>query len=326
MKPRSTSTLRKWIIPALVLVGALGIARATDPPTPRPVASGDAKADAKQADAKKAKHAPIATLRDRMLQSYHGKTTDIFTSIPGFGDERMVPLYKYVPFQVPDLSTNEVEIEKEITPPELLKDVFADSLRGFREPGKPLPARKAGGFDPVKGRYVGFGRADNASNPGPRGAGGGEAIRHGLQLRLLDLIGLINPDGPRAYSGGKAFEMVRVPFNQAKALAAQNGNVLLNGKPPTRLDNLGKAETAKLETRPLDIFESTGVAELTDGKDLFIRTRGNVIRMLGALRATEQCLDCHTDHKKGDLLGAFSYTFVDTQNGLAKELTGKSAD
>jgi len=325
MKPRSTSTLRKWIIPALVLVGALGIARATDPPTPRPVASDDAKqADAK-ADAKKAKHAPIATLRDRMLQSYHGKTTDIFTSIPGFGDERMVPLYKYVPFQVPDLSTNEVEVEKEITPPQLLKDVFADSLHGFREPGKPLPARKAGGFDPVKGRYVGFGRA-NSGGPGPRGAGGGEAIRHGLQLRLLDLIGLIDPDGPRAYSGGKAFEMVRVPFEKAQPLAGKNGNVFLNEKAPTRPDNLGKAETAKLETRPLDIFESTGVAELTDGKDLFIRTRGNVIRMLGALRATEQCLDCHTDRKKGDLLGAFSYTFVDTQNGLAKELNGKSAD
>jgi hypothetical protein len=259
-----------------------------------------------------------------MLQSYHGKTVDIFTSIPGFGDERMVPLYKYVPFQVPDLSTNEVEIEKEITPPQLLKDVFADSVSGFRNPAKGLPERKPGGFDPGKGRYVGFGRVEKGDGFQQRFSGG-EAVRHGLQLRLLDLVGLINADGPKVYSGGKAFEMVRVPFDQAKAIRSADKGLFQSEKPPTRLDNLGKAEDTKLATRPLDVFESTGVAELTDGKDLFIRTRGNVIRMLGALRATEQCIDCHTDRKKGDLLGAFSYTFVDTGNTVIGELNGKAA-
>src|SRR5207237_8129570 len=101
-KLRSGLTLRKLIIPALVLVGALGIARATDPPTPRPTAKDDAKA--------KAKHVPVTALRDRMLESYHGQATDLFTSIPGFGMERLIPMYQYVQFEVPDLSTKAVGV------------------------------------------------------------------------------------------------------------------------------------------------------------------------------------------------------------------------
>ena len=45
--------------------------------------------------------------------------------------------------------------------------------------------------------------------------------------------------------------------------------------------------------------------------EVFVRSKDRVIRMLGALRAGEQCLRCHTDNTKGDLLGALSYTFVD---------------
>ena len=92
------------------------------------------------------------------------------------------------------------------------------------------------------------------------------------------------------------------------------------GQPP-------KADAeVKIETRPLDIFETAGVAELRQGKDLFVRPRGNVIRMLGALRAGAQCVKCHNDSKQGDLLGAFSYTFVDSKNSLQKALKDTSAN
>ena len=50
------------------------------------------------------------------------------------------------------------------------------------------------------------------------------------------------------------------------------------------------------------------MAELRGGKEVYIRSKDNVIRMLGALRASDDCLKCHTDSRKGDLLGAFSYT------------------
>jgi hypothetical protein len=54
----------------------------------------------------------------------------------------MPPLYKYVPFEIPDLSTNEVEVEKEIAIPNVLKDLFASSREGFHDASK--PQREAG--------------------------------------------------------------------------------------------------------------------------------------------------------------------------------------
>jgi hypothetical protein len=267
--------------------------------------------------ASKAKHTPITSLRNRMLESFHGQATNAFTAIPGFGMERMIPLYKQVPFEIPDFSTTEVEVEKEIAPPKLLEDVFAKSLAEFRNPSKPLPV-------PSKKEFSAFGAPPKDSFGGSfRGT-----IARGLQLRLLDLVGLSDPDGPRVHSGGKAFELMRMTAEEAKKERAKNPGAVVEGFLP----NFGKpasakpAEvTAKLETRPLDIFEIAGVAELSQGKQLFVRHEENVVRMLGALRATDQCLKCHTDNKKGDLLGAFSYTFVDVNKSLEKELKPSSA-
>jgi hypothetical protein len=294
-------TLRSPTIATLAILGMVCAGHGADPDAP-----------SKNADAK-VKHPPISALRQRMLEQFHGQTTDTFTAISGFGMERMVPLYKLVPFEIPDLSTNEVEVVKEIVPPQPLKDVFSESLDGFRHPGKPVVKKNQPNapFNPNDG----FGIPNRV-------------VMRGLQLRLLDLVGLINADGPRVYSGGKAFEVQRMNAEEAKAFR-ETGKPAVNPFQPRFMppkarksadDARAKAEPAKLETRPLDVFETTGVAELRDGKELFIRTRGNAIRMLGALRATEQCLECHTDSKRGDLLGAFSYTFVDVNNALAKQL------
>src|SRR4051812_4621397 len=92
--------------------------------------------------AKAKDHPPIVALRGRMLMDFHGQTTATFTAIPGFGDERMPVLYKVIPFTLPDLSTDEIETEKQVVPPERLKEVFARSVEGFRDPGKALPAMK----------------------------------------------------------------------------------------------------------------------------------------------------------------------------------------
>jgi hypothetical protein len=60
-------------------------------------------------------------------------------------------------------------------------------------------------------------------------------------------------------------------------------------------------------TRELDRFEQDGLGALRHGEDLFIGEIENGLRMLGALRAAKQCVGCHGG-KRGDLLGAFSYT------------------
>jgi hypothetical protein len=72
-----------------------------------------------------------------------------------------------------------------------------------------------------------------------------------------------------------------------------------------RMDELRDAPT-----RPPDDFEVDGLVALRRGEDLFVRAGGDGGRALGAVRATKQCLSCH-DCKRGDLLGAFSYTFAD---------------
>ena len=66
------------------------------------------------------------------------------------------------------------------------------------------------------------------------------------------------------------------------------------------------AELRDAPTRPLDGFEAAMLPALQQGEDLKLDYGSDTIRMLGAIRAGEQCLKCH-DGQRGDLLGAFSY-------------------
>ncbi|HEY8504829.1 MAG TPA: hypothetical protein VIL46_09620 [Gemmataceae bacterium] len=70
-----------------------------------------------------------------------------------------------------------------------------------------------------------------------------------------------------------------------------------------RMDELRDAPV-----RALDDFERRALAELRWGEDLVAEASPQRFRMLGALRAARQCLDCHSA-ERGDLLGAFSYEF-----------------
>lgn len=65
-------------------------------------------------------------------------------------------------------------------------------------------------------------------------------------------------------------------------------------------------ELRNAPTRPLDAFEEEGLAKLRRGEDLFTKSENGSVRLLGAIRATKQCIDCHGS-QRGDLLGAFSY-------------------
>jgi hypothetical protein len=62
----------------------------------------------------------------------------------------------------------------------------------------------------------------------------------------------------------------------------------------------------EFKTRPLTEHESRGLAKLYDGEDLMIEARPNLIHMVGSLRASKQCLQCH-EVERGTLLGAFTY-------------------
>jgi hypothetical protein len=63
------------------------------------------------------------------------------------------------------------------------------------------------------------------------------------------------------------------------------------------------------ETRKLDAFELSSLKMLFGGEEVATEATPNRIRMLGALRASENCLECHSV-KAGSLLGALSYELL----------------
>jgi hypothetical protein len=279
-----------WASPALASAGPAQVIADGETPTPAPTQPRG-----------NATHPAAAALRNRMLEHFHGKATNVFTNIPGFGMDRMVPVYERIPFEIPSFSPGEADsLAGKAQPPAPLLDVFGQSLAAFKDPSRPLEGKKPErvrpwGLDPEATGYGTF---------------QGNAIAHGLQLRMLDLIGLLDKESPKAYSGGRAFDLVRM---------ARPGQVPqgpeLNPVPREKPKPSPAPETKPdLETRSLDLFEIAGVEELQKGQEVYIRHKDNIIRMLGALRASDDCLKCHTEAKKGDLLGAFSYTFYSKQD------------
>jgi hypothetical protein len=97
--------------------------------------------------------------------------------------------------------------------------------------------------------------------------------------------------------------------------------ILLHDEPVVYLtDKLPRMEQVHQGTsRPLDFFEDAALPALLEGEDLYIVQKDETIRMLGALRATKTCQQCH-DAEVADLLGAFSYTLRPaTKDELPKE-------
>jgi hypothetical protein len=110
----------------------------------------------------------------------------------------------------------------------------------------------------------------------PHGFSRSPAPPRALVLRRLDLIGLVMHEEPVAYISDKLPSM----------------EIL-----------------AEATTRPLDDFEKAGLRALQWREDLFIRKTADIERLLGAIRSAKQCVACHGG-RRGDLLGAFSYTFT----------------
>jgi len=80
-----------------------------------------------------------------------------------------------------------------------------------------------------------------------------------------------------------------------------------------RMDRLSEARR-----RPLDGFETIALRELRNGESLVVRSQGERVKMMGALRAAKQCAVCH-EVPRGTLLGAFSYCFRDQTSASSSE-------
>jgi hypothetical protein len=95
------------------------------------------------------------------------------------------------------------------------------------------------------------------------------------EIKSIDLVGLVMHESPTVYISDKLPLMEKLP---------------------------------ERPMREMDLFESEGLEELLAGKELYIRSQGETIRVLGPIHAAKACLKCHSDAKEGTMLGAFSYT------------------
>jgi len=107
------------------------------------------------------------------------------------------------------------------------------------------------------------------------------------QVTRLELVGLLRETEPRVYTTGAV-----LPMDQM----------------------------AESPHRNLNSFEAAALPQLESSEDVVIEQTAERIEMLGAVRATSACLECH-DAQRGQLLGAFSYEMVRLQ-GAAEPFDG----
>jgi hypothetical protein len=210
----------------------------------------------------------VGTMRKLALDRLHTQKVTLFINSPGFGVARTFP-------------------------------VDADMLKHGQRDGLPIPQPNPGPntsppdkWEPVA--VSGFGTLHEAS--------------------VLDFV---NPAGFGLFENRQrvigfqrhGFSKVPGPEERWAVETIDLVGLLLHGEPLAYVSkNLPRMDELRAApTRPLDSFETQGLATLRQGEELFARGSETRVRMLGAIRATKQCLDCHGG-ARGDLLGAFSYS------------------
>ena len=136
-------------------------------------------------------------------------------------------------------------------------------------------------------------------------------------LLVRSVVNFANPEGfgyfqDRRHVAGfesHRFSEVPGPAQNWKVERLELVSLLLHDVPAVYVsDKLPAMNGARKQpTRHLDPFETLGLYALRAGRELYVEQAPTEIRMLGAIRASEQCLACHEAHE-ADLLGAFSYS------------------
>lgn len=209
-------------------------------------------------------------IRSSTLRILHERQTREFVDSPGFGSMRMMrPREEYLKPRLPN------------EPVPQPAPVHASAGKADEEPWKARPPQNElhdlnresvidfaneEGFGYVKDRRHVAGFLPHRFTEVPRPRGN-------WSVATVELVGLLLQPEPVAYVS----------------------------------ENLPRMEELRqAPTRKLDEFEKAGLNSLEHGEDLFTAETPSGMRMLGSIRATKQCLQCH-DGERGRLLGAFSY-------------------
>jgi hypothetical protein len=214
-------------------------------------------------------------LRAKLLKELHEKTRKFFVDSPGAGPERRLA-----------------------TPEEILMDDFGQAASALDQPGEPgdFPISPGEPLSRVESNaeFYGYHMDGMLNFLHPRGFG---YVKDRAHVAGFKPHGFRSPD--MTVYGSCRWRVQHI----------QLVGILSHEKPLVYLtDKLPSMEQIRQgRTRTLDFFEEAALPALREGEDLFIASKGETVRMLGALRATKTCQQCH-DAEVGDLLGAFSYT------------------
>ncbi|MBX7105173.1 MAG: hypothetical protein K1X57_13915 [Gemmataceae bacterium] len=206
--------------------------------------------------------------RKLKLHTLHERSVTLFINSPGLGESRLVYLPSAALLESPEVHP----VSQPGPRVSSAGDEFPEIPRtsdGFRKLLRLnyLDFANADGWGYMNSRKQVAGFVPHQMRWSPKGA-------DDWSLQTLDLVGLLMHDKPVAYVSEKL----------------------------PRMDQLKTAPT-----RDLDPFEAAGLTALKAGEDLYARQNATTLRMLGAIRAVEQCTTCHACDR-GELLGAFSYT------------------
>ncbi len=219
-----------------------------------------------------------ARRRHAALKELNSQTFAEFIAANGFGASRMQSFRRW------NMKLDRVPSAKPLPKrPEIIEPLTAIqnpelAAGNFAQPAPPLPSQLEAvreftamvdwAYVPVRQQAVGFVAHAMQKTPVIRGASAEE-----WQVSRLELVSLLKFAEPRVYSS----------------------------------EHLPRMEDLRnTETRSLDEFEQRALQQLRGREDIVTDQQLNTIRMVGAVRASKQCLDCHSV-RRGDLLGAFSY-------------------
>jgi len=105
---------------------------------------------------------------------------------------------------------------------------------------------------------------------------------------------------------------------QLVSVDAKSGPAVYLQSPKTQDELAKSAKTrATAQKRPPDDFETAALVKLRAGDDVALQASDRTLRVLGAIRARSQCLECHKV-EEGTMLGAFSYTLKLQSEATAK--------
>lgn len=201
--------------------------------------------------------------------------------MPGFISERVIELPKSAPIPVPE----------QIDPPYDSDHGTLDITAAEEKPSQSQPApgelfslHESGTsdfFDPDRIGYV----QDQGQVAG--------FISH--RFTRMPEIGALNPPLQSSWKIAR-LELV--------SLLKHETPVAYVSKHLPQMDELQDALT-----RPLDEFERRSLENLRSDEDVMVEETPDRIRMIGSLRASRDCLKCHSV-RRGELLGALTYEIV----------------